>query len=110
MENIAVGDGALRAVRPDQVIEAVDALQIHRDALDAVGDLAGHRIALEPARLLEVRELRDFHAVQPHFPAETPCAQRGRFPVVLDETDVVHRGVDAHVAQGFDEAVLEIVR
>src|SRR6185436_19697696 len=103
--HIAVGDPR----RPDQVIHAVLALQVHRQAFEAVGDLAEHRLAREAAHFLEVGELRDLHAVEPHFPAETPGAERGGLPVVLDEADVVLGRIDAEIAQRFEVALLDVV-
>src|SRR6185437_7414483 len=73
--------------------------QIHRQSLEAVGDLTRDRPAVEAAHLLEVGELGDLHAVQPYLPAETPRAQRRGLPVVLDEADVVHQRVEAERAQ-----------
>ena len=93
--DVAVGDLAKRSVGPHEVVEALDALQVHREPLEAVGDLAHDRAAVEAADLLEVGELGDLHAVQPHLPAETPGAQRRRLPVVLDQADVVDARVDA---------------
>jgi hypothetical protein len=49
--------------------------------------------------LLEVGVLADFHAVAPHLPAETPGADGGVFPIILDEADVVQRKVDANRRQ-----------
>jgi hypothetical protein len=80
-------------------------LQVHGEALDSVRDLTGDRIALDPANLLEVGELRDLHAVQPHFPPQAPGAQRLDSPIVLDETDVVVLEVEA---QGFERAQVEL--
>ena len=97
--DVAVRDAAERAVGPDEIEHALDTLQVHREALEAVGDLAHHGPAVEPAHLLEVRELRDLHAVQPDLPAEAPGAERRRLPVVLDQADVVHERVDADGAQ-----------
>ncbi len=57
--DIAVRDAAERAVGPDQVEHALDTLQVHREPLEAVGDLAHHGPAVEAAHLLEVRELGD---------------------------------------------------
>ena len=108
--DVAVSHAALRAVGPDEVVDALDALQVHREALETVGDLAHHGLAVEPARLLEVRELRDLHAVQPDFPAESPGAERRRFPVVLDEAQVVHQRVDAECHQRAEVAFDEVVR
>ena len=56
---------------------------------------AGNEVELEPAELLEVRELGDLHPVHPHFPAEPPRAERRPLPVVLDEPDIVPRQIDA---------------
>ncbi len=97
--DVAVRHAAERAVGPDEVEHALDALQVHREALEAVGDLAHHGPAVEPAHLLEVGELRDLHAVQPDLPAEAPGAERRRLPVVFDQADVVHERVDADGAQ-----------
>ena len=76
-----------------------DALHVHRQAFDAVGDFARNRLAFEAADLLEVGELGDLHAVQPDFPAQAPGAQRRRFPVVLDEADIVHQRIEAERLQ-----------
>ena len=96
--DVAVSDAAERAVGPHDVVHALDALQVHREPLEAVGDLAHHRPAVEPADLLEVRELRDLHAVQPDLPAEAPGAERRRLPVVLDQADVVRQRIEAERA------------
>ena len=95
-EDVAVGDllVAVAAVEVE-VVDVVDALHIHGEALEAVGQLAGDRRALEAGDLLEIGELRDLHAVAPALPAEAPGAERRALPVVLDEADVVERHVDA---------------
>ena len=77
MKHIAVGHCTCGTFRPYQVVDGIDALQVHGDTLEAVGDLSGYRVALKPSRLLEVGELGDLHAVQPDFPAQPPGAQRG---------------------------------
>ena len=64
----------------------VDALQIHRDALESVGHLGGNRPALQAAGLLKIRELGDLHPVEPDLPTQAPGSEGGRLPVVLDET------------------------
>src|SRR5690606_22099544 len=94
----------------DQVVHRIDALQVHGQAFQAVGDLAGHRIALDAADLLEVGELGDFHAVEPDFPPQAPGAEGRRFPVVLDEADVMHQGVHADAAQRFQVELLDVRR
>ncbi|MNI32956.1 hypothetical protein D3C73_868820 [compost metagenome] len=85
-------------------------LQVHGQALQAVGDFTRGRRAIQAADLLEVGELRDFHAVQPDFPAQAPGAQRGVFPVVLDKADVVLGGVYAQRLQRTDVQVQDVGR
>ena len=77
MEHIPVGDPTLGAVGPDQVVDAVDALQIHGDSLKTVGNLAGNGVALQATDLLKIGELGDFHPVQPDLPAKSPGPQSG---------------------------------
>ncbi len=110
MIDVAVGDDAVGPAAPDQVEQAVDALQVHRQALDAVSDLARHRMALESANLLEIGELGDLHAVQPDFPAEPPGTEGRRFPVVFDETNVVHQRVEAERLERAEIKFLEVIR
>jgi len=55
--------------------------------------------------LLEVGELRHFHAVQPHLPTQTPGAQGGVFPVVFHEADVVFFQIEA---QRFERAQIQL--
>src|SRR5579859_2655993 len=66
--DVAVGDLALRAVGPGELVHILYTLQVHGQALETVGDLTGDRLALEATHLLEVGELADLHAVQPHLP------------------------------------------
>src|SRR5690606_4191609 len=84
--------------------------QIHRDALESVGDLAGDRPAVEAAGLLEIGELGDLHAVQPDLPAEPPGAERRRLPVVLDEADVMDQRIDAEARERTEIELLEVMR
>ena len=63
-----------------------------------------------PPDLLEVGELRHFHAVEPDFPAQAPGAEGRRFPVVFDEADVVDQRVQADVLQRAQVQFLEVVR
>jgi hypothetical protein len=85
-------------------------LQVHRDALDAVGELARDRLAVDAADLLEVGELRDLQAVDPHLPAEAPRAEGGGLPVVLDEAHVVIERLGAERAQRVQVEVLDVER
>ena len=106
MEQLAV----LHAGRPEHVVDVVDVLQVHRDPLEAVGELGGDRPALEAAHLLEVGELGDLHPVAPDLPAEAPGPERRRLPVVLDEADVVLEGVDAKGLQAPQVELLHVLR
>ena len=110
VEHVAVGHAAVRAFGPDKVVDVVHILQVHRQTLEAVGDLAGDRPALEPAGLLEIGELGHLHAVEPHFPAEAPGAQRGRLPVVLDEAQIVHQRIEPELLQRTDVQLQDVLR
>src|SRR5919109_3394537 len=85
-------------------------LQDECEPLEAVRDLGREQVELEPAHLLEVRPLRDFHAVNPDLPAEAPATKGRRLPVVLDEADVVPHEVDAEMGQGFEVVVQDVGR
>ena len=110
-EDVAIGDllVALAAVEV-QVVDVVDALHIHGEALQPVGQLAGDRRAFDAADLLEIGELRHLHAVAPAFPAEPPGAERRAFPIVLDEADVVQQRVDADRRQRAEIELLQVRR
>ena len=101
--------GAVAAVEVE-VVDALDALHIHRQALEPVGELAGDRRAFEARDLLEVGELRHFHAVAPAFPAEAPGAERRALPVVLDEADVVQLRIDADGVERLEIELLDVRR
>jgi hypothetical protein len=96
------------AGRPEDVVDAVLLLRVHRQPLEAVRDLDGNRVQVDAAHLLEVGELRDLHAVEPDLPAEPPGAERGALPVVLDETDVVPFRVDADGLQRGEVRLLDV--
>ena len=104
--DVAVGDGVVVL----QLEDIVDALQIHAQAFESVGDFAHDGFEIDAADLLEVSELRDFHAIEPYFPAETPCAEGGGFPVVVDEADVVLFGIDSDFAERSDVQVEDVER
>ncbi len=109
-EDVAVGDLAEGAVGPHQVVHRVHVLQVHGEPFQAVGDLAGDRVAVDAADLLEVGELGHLHAVQPDFPAQAPGAQGGRFPVVFHEADVMGERIETEAAQGIQIQLLDVVR
>ncbi|MPM97127.1 hypothetical protein SDC9_144300 [bioreactor metagenome] len=115
VEHVAIGQLAAttvttRVIRPDQVVHVLHALQIHGQALQTIGDLAGCGLAVDATHLLEIGELRHLHAVEPDFPAQAPCAQRRVFPVVLDEADVVLLQVKAQRFQRAQVQLQNVVR
>src|SRR5215472_9762470 len=89
-EYVAIHDGLIvRAAVEIEVHDAVDALQVASEALQAVSQLTRHRRAFKAGDLLEVGELRHLHAVAPALPAEPPGTERRALPVVLDKADVM---------------------
>ena len=71
--DVAVG----QAFRPGQVKTFSTPCRYMARRSDAVGDFAGDRLAVDAADLLEVGELRDFHAVHPDFPAQPQAPRVG---------------------------------
>src|SRR5262245_18239586 len=93
-KDLAVGGLVLALAAVEIEIEhVVDVLHIHGEAFEPVSQLARDGIAVEAADLLKIGELRHLHAVEPHFPAEAPGAERRALPIVLDEADVVLQGI-----------------
>ena len=107
--DVAVGQHLAVGFGPYEVIDVLDALQVHGQTFKAVGDFAEHRLAGQRADFLEVGELGDFHAVEPDFPAEAPGAERRRFPIVLDEANVVLFQVDAQRFERLQVKLLNVV-
>src|SRR6202011_3224084 len=101
-EHVAIGDlvGALAAIEIE-IVDAVDALHIHRKPLEPVGEFARDRRAFDARDLLKISELRYFHAVAPALPPEPPRAERRTFPIVLDKADVMQMRIDADRFQRF---------
>ena len=62
------------------------------------------------ADLLEVGELRDLHAIEPHLPAQAPGAERGVFPVVFHKAHVVFLQVKTQRAQAAQVQIQDVVR
>ena len=110
-EHVAVGHGrAVGQIAPHQIVDRVDALGVHGDTLQAIGNLDGHGVDLDTAHLLEVRKLRDLHAVEPDLPAKAPGAQGRALPVVLDKADVMVVGVQANGGQRTQVELLGVDR
>src|SRR5690606_23060169 len=98
MENIAIGYAAKFAICPDQIIDAINALHIHRQALKPISNLACHGETLDTANLLEISKLGDFHAVDPNLPTKSPRTKRWRLPVVFNKTHIVHQWINTDSA------------
>src|SRR3990170_522972 len=108
-EHVAIGDLVLPLPAVEIEIEhAVDAMHIHGEALQPIGELARDRVAIEAADLLEIGELGHLHTVQPYLPAEAPSAKGRALPVVLDEADVMLQGIDADGDEALEIEVLEV--
>ena len=95
---------------PVQVEHVVGALNVHRQSLEPIGDLARDDLEIEAADLLEIGELADLHAVAPDFPADARGTQGWALPVVLDKADVVQLEVDGERRQAFEIDLLDVVR
>ena len=110
LDFVAAAHLAVRgALAPHHVEDGVELVQEHRDALEPVRDLGGDGREIDAARLLEVRELRDLHAVHEHLPADAPGSERGRFPVVLLEAHVVVGERHAEALQAPEVHRLDVV-
>src|SRR5579862_3473396 len=107
LEHIAVFDAGAVEV---EVIDILDALHVHGQPLEPVGQLGRDRIAFDAADLLEIGELRHLHAIEPDFPAEPPRAERRALPIILDEADVVAPRIDAERIEAFEIERLAIGR
>src|SRR4029434_3584655 len=68
--------------RPAQIIAALSTLQKGADAFEPIGKFDGNGIEVQAAALLEVSELGDLETVEQNLPADTPGAERRRFPGV----------------------------
>ena len=99
MKHVSVKYLAAWPFGPDEVVDTLNALQVHRESLKAVGDLAGCRCAIQATHLLKIRELRDFHPIKPDFPAQSPSPEGWILPVVFYKANVVLSRVDAQCNQ-----------
>ena len=105
-EHVAVGVAAV----PINVPDGVDALYVHGDTFQAIGQLDGDGVQVEAAELLEIGVLGDLLAVEPHLPAQPPGAEGGALPVVLDEADVVLLTFEAQGVQAVEIQLLGVAR
>jgi hypothetical protein len=84
-------------------------LQEEPEPFEPVRHLCGDHLEVDPAELLEVRELRHLHRVAPDLPAEPPRAERRLLPVVLDEADVVLQEVDPELLERAEVLVEDVL-
>ena len=89
-EHVAIGGTVIVEA---QIIDIIDALHIHGQTLEAIGQFARDRIDIHASDLLEIGVLADLHPVAPDLPAQAPGPDGGVFPVILDKAHVVQRGV-----------------
>ena len=92
------------------VHHVVDAQHIHRQTFQPIGQLARNRVTVMSAHLLEIGILADLHAVAPDLPPQAPGTQRGAFPVVFDEPDVMQVHVDADGLERAEVKLLQVGR
>ena len=100
----------LRITRPDNVVNTVDILQECGNALQTVCQLRRNRIQIHASTLLKVGKLRDLQPVQHYLPANSPGPERGRFPIVLFEFDIVLAQINSHRAQRIKIKLLHVFR
>src|SRR3989338_10692869 len=106
MMRFAVGN----LLRPGEIKDVIDLLEIHGDPLKAVRNLNRRRMRDAPADLLEIGKLGDLHPVEPDLPAEPPRAEGGRFPIILDEPDIMVGQPDSERGEALQVEVLNVFR
>src|SRR5438874_1855508 len=95
-----------KTAAPFDVIDGCLARDEHRQPFQSVRDLRADRREIDAAGLLKIRELRDLHAVEEDLPADAPCAEGRRLPVVFLEADVVAREIESDGAQRIEIEIL----
>ena len=96
--------------RPSHVIDAVDILQERADAFEAIREFDGNWIQIQPATLLEVRELRNLKSIEKDLPADSPRTERGRLPVVFFEANIVLFEFDSDGSEALQIKILDVNR
>ncbi|MPN55806.1 hypothetical protein SDC9_203490 [bioreactor metagenome] len=81
---------------PFDIKNTVHFLNKHGQTLNTIGNFRTNRFAINTAALLKIGELRNFHAIQPDFPAQSPSTQSRAFPVIFHKTDIVLPGIYAY--------------
>src|SRR5437016_497297 len=93
-----------------EIIHRLDTLHVHCQPFNAVGQFGRNRITIESADLLEIRELRNLHAIAPYFPAQTPSSERWTLPIVFDEANIVLKRIDSDRANAVEIDFLHVFR
>src|SRR5580692_7288022 len=71
--------------RPPKIVDARGVLDELANPFEPVSQLHGNRVKVNPAALLEIRELGNLQSIQQHLPANAPSPKCRRFPVVFLE-------------------------
>src|SRR5690554_1789081 len=66
LQDLAVADAGC----PFELVDVVDVLEVHRDALKSVRELARDGLTVDAAALLKIGELADLETIEPDLPAE----------------------------------------
>ena len=110
MKHIAIADGLLIiAAIKIKLKPVIRALHIHGETFQTIGQLARHQLAINAANLLEIGELRDFHAIAPDLPAQPPSAQSRAFPIIFHKANIMRHRVNAQHFQALQIELLNIV-
>src|SRR5580704_1341289 len=88
-----------RIARPDDVIDRIHILEKRSDPFETISEFGRNWKQINAAALLEISKLRDLQSVEHHLPANPPRAERGSFPVIFLELDVVLPKVNSNYTQ-----------
>jgi len=94
----AVSDARVALEQLRELIHTANRSRVNNFAargLSQSGTMIKWNAEVKTADLLEISKLCDFHAVEPHFPAQSPGTQCRRFPVILDEADIMIQRTNA---------------
>ncbi len=100
----------LRIARPHDVVNRIDILQESADAFQPICKLRRNREQIQTAALLEVSKLCDLQPVEHDLPTHAPRTQRGGFPVVLFELDVMLAQINPNRSQRLQVQLLHVFR
>src|SRR5690606_19626978 len=90
MEHITIRYRTELTFGPNQIINRIYTLQVHCKTFKTIRDFTSHWVAFNTTDLLEVSELRHFHAIEPNLPTKIQSIEWWRLRVVFYETDVMN--------------------